>query len=125
MSAADRIQCLKHPEYLQRPWFSLCVNGSLIYYSRNCDVTQEVCMTCIPHASTLPIKCLQGVQFFAFVVLFLAYMSVAVYGNNPEWNTQEMLGESRGQAAVVLECILMVMMFGQVSGVLACESLHG
>lgn len=58
---------------------------------------------------------MQGVQFVAFVVLFLAYLFVAVYGCDPEWSIAELLSSSQGQAAVVLECILMFMMFGQVS----------
>lgn len=57
---------------------------------------------------------MQFVQFSAFLVLFLAYMSVAVYGNDPSWTTSELVAYPQGRAAVALECILMVMMFGQV-----------
>lgn len=57
---------------------------------------------------------MQGVQFFAFLVLFLAYLFVAVYGSDPEWDTAQMLASSQGKAALALECILMLMMFGQV-----------
>ena len=55
-------------------------------------------------------------QFLAYLVLFLAYMSVAVYGNDPSWTTSELIAHPQGRAAVALECILMVMMFGQVGG---------
>jgi hypothetical protein len=54
------------------------------------------------------------VQFLAFMVLFLAYMSVAVYGNDPEWTTSELVAYPQGRAALALECILMIMMTGQV-----------
>jgi hypothetical protein len=57
---------------------------------------------------------LQFVQFLAFMVLFLAYMSVAVYGNDPEWTTSELVAYPQGRAALALECILMIMMTGQV-----------
>lgn len=53
-------------------------------------------------------------QFLAFLVLFLAYMSVAVYGNEPSWTTSDLIAHPQGRAALALECILMIMMFGQV-----------
>lgn len=65
---------------------------------------------------------LQGVQFIAFIIFFLAYLSVAVYGNDPSWTTSQMLAHPQGQAAVALECILMIMMFGQVSRGLAVRA---
>lgn len=58
---------------------------------------------------------LQAVQFLVFVVLFLAYLAVAVYHNDPTWTTAEMVAQPAGQAAVVLEVILVIMMAGQVS----------
>lgn len=58
--------------------------------------------------------CLQAVQFLAYFILFLAYMSVAVYGNDPTWTTSELIAYPQGRAAVALECVLMIMMFGQV-----------
>jgi hypothetical protein len=57
---------------------------------------------------------LQAVQFLAYFILFLAYMSVAVYGNDPTWTTSELIAYPQGRAAVALECVLMIMMFGQV-----------
>lgn len=56
----------------------------------------------------------QFVQFLAYFILFLAYMSVAVYGNDPSWTTSELIAHPQGRAALALECILMIMMFGQV-----------
>lgn len=53
-------------------------------------------------------------QFLAYFILFLAYMSVAVYGNDPDWTTSELIAYPQGRAALALECILMIMMFGQV-----------
>lgn len=41
-------------------------------------------------------------------------MSVAVYGNDPTWTTSELIAYPQGRAAVALECVLMIMMFGQV-----------
>lgn len=41
-------------------------------------------------------------------------MSVAVYGNDPSWTTSELIAYPQGRAAVALECVLMIMMFGQV-----------
>eukprot|EP00882_Tetradesmus_deserticola_P013423 GHRQ01014252.1.p1 GENE.GHRQ01014252.1~~GHRQ01014252.1.p1 ORF type:complete len:609 (+),score=264.50 GHRQ01014252.1:262-1827(+) len=57
---------------------------------------------------------MQFVQFFAFLTFFLAYMGVAVYGNDPAWTTAELLAHPQGRAALVLELFLMIMMFGQV-----------
>jgi hypothetical protein len=65
----------------------------------------------------LPAACglaVQFVQFFAFLTFFLAYMGVAVYGNDPNWSTTELLAHPQGRAALVLELFLMIMMFGQV-----------
>ncbi len=53
-------------------------------------------------------------QFLVFFILFLAYLAFAVYHNDPAWTIQELVQEPAGQAAVVLECILVIMMFGQV-----------
>jgi hypothetical protein len=63
---------------------------------------------------------LQFVQFFAFLTFFLAYMGVAVYGNDPNWSTAELLAHPQGRAALVLELFLIIMMFGQVRGATTC-----
>lgn len=55
------------------------------------------------------------------MVLFLAYMSVAVYGNDPEWTTSELVAYPQGRAALALECILMIMMTGQVGWCCVCS----
>lgn len=66
------------------------------------------------------VACRQFVQFLAYFVLFLAYMSVAVYGNDPAWTTSELVAYPQGRAALALECILMIMMFGQVGTTCGC-----
>lgn len=59
--------------------------------------------------------CCQGVQFAAFLCLFLAYLGVAVYGNDPSWSLTELLRQPAGRAALSLEVLLLLMMLGQVS----------
>lgn len=58
---------------------------------------------------------LQLAQYLCFLILFLVYVSFAVYQNNPSWSVQELLCQPSGQAAVVLECLLMVLMFGNAT----------
>ncbi|KAI8473405.1 MAG: Ion transport protein-domain-containing protein [Monoraphidium minutum] len=55
------------------------------------------------------------VHFLVFMVLFLVYLAFAVYYNDPAWTTAQMVRQPAGQAAVVLECILVVMMCGQAA----------
>jgi hypothetical protein len=49
-----------------------------------------------------------------FLILFIAYLGISIYHNDPHWTTREMIRQPAGQAAVVLESLLMVLMFGQV-----------
>jgi hypothetical protein len=49
-----------------------------------------------------------------FLVLFVAYLGISIYHNDPSWTTQQMIAQPAGRAAVALESVLMIMMFGQV-----------
>ena len=59
---------------------------------------------------------MQFVQFMVFLILFIAYLGISIYHNDPHWTTGEMIRQPAGQAAVVLESLLMILMFGQVRG---------
>jgi hypothetical protein len=50
------------------------------------------------------------------MVLFLIYLAFSIYYNDPAWSTAEMVRQPAGQAALVLESVLLVMMCGQVRG---------
>jgi hypothetical protein len=50
--------------------------------------------------------------------------TTTVYGNNSEWTTAELLAHPQGRAAVALECVLMIMMFGQVNGWCGWATAH-
>ena len=60
---------------------------------------------------------LQFAQFLAFTVLFLAFLAIAVYHNDPAWTTAELVQHPAGRAALGLEVVLVIMMFGQVGEV--------
>jgi hypothetical protein len=49
-----------------------------------------------------------------FLVLFVAYLGISIYHNDPSWTTRQMIAQPAGRAAVALESVLMIMMFGQV-----------
>lgn len=86
--------------------------SSIILYNKTRCFLMLLCWLRVCFVCAL---CPQFVQFLAFFTLFVAYMAVAVYGNSPDWSTSDLLAHPQGRAALALECILMVMMFGQAA----------